>query len=205
LSAQWINKGGNQRVKNINIVAPPGMGTWIGPLYQAGPINPRYIGADAKITATYTRDSQPVNLYVAYYNSQQQGKELVNENNYIYNKKTWKRISERRHSIKDGRDKAYGIKEINLHAGNENKQILWYWYFSGGLFTPNHYVAKILQVVNKLGLSKGSAVLVLSAEYNTDPDKARILLEDFFSSIILGTDKQPAVIKTLLHATDTSQ
>ncbi|MCK4950457.1 MAG: EpsI family protein, partial [Gammaproteobacteria bacterium] len=201
LSAQWINKGEDKQVTTINIVAPSSGGSWVGPIYQDETINPTYTGADAEAAAVYRINSQSVGLYIAYYANQRQGKEVVSDMNSNYDRNKWIKYGERLHAIPVKQDKEYNVKEIDLRSVNGRKRLLWQWYYTGGLFTPDRYFAKLLQVFDKLGGSKGAAAIILAAEYDENPDEARLRMNDFFNKVILKIDSHPDDIMSSLITT----
>lgn len=69
-----------------------------------------------------------------------------------------------------------------LIRGGRGEMLVWSWYLIGDLATSNDYEAKLLQTLARLGYGEeGAYRVVLAAPVHPSPDKARELLQKFFS------------------------
>ena len=151
-----------------------------------------YQMAHAKLQRRYVKGPAQVDLYIAYYTSQRQGAELVSSRNSVSDLKIWSRAASTSAAVQiDGEDKS--VHRVRMLKNPGGKRIAYQWYWIGGQFTSNPYVAKILQVINQL-LSGGEAAasIVISTRYDESPKNADRILQDFLSSL------QP--LSPLLHS-----
>ncbi len=129
---------------------------------------PKFLAPDAQVLATYAENGARASLYIAYYASQRDGAELINEVNALYDEKRWqpRRQSDRRVTLADGT--AIGIREIELVAGNGDERLVWYWYCMGDKRATSPTVAKLWQLANSLtGSPEGAVIAVSSRRHET--------------------------------------
>ena len=151
-----------------------------------------YPKAHAKLHRRYKKGASQVDLYVAYYTSERQGAELVSSSNAVSNPKVWARASSTSEPVLiDGEDKSvHRVRMVNHRSG---KRIAYQWYWMGGQYTSNPYVAKIFQVVNQLiSGQEAAASIIISTHYDDVPKNADRVLQDFLASL------QP--LSPLLHS-----
>lgn len=143
---------------------------------QLPQLMPSYVGATTEIRNTYRFQNAEIQLYVAYYRNQTQGRELVNVNNLLESSKTWEWRSSQRQPSENGllqtlHSEQYTKVGVIAHGARI--------YWIGGFLTQSDSVSKLLQVFNLLrGRGDDSAAIIISASAETD-DHAKQALAAF--------------------------
>jgi len=128
----------------------------------------------------YAKANKQVTLYVAYYQDQAQGKELINDLNVITNNKEWRTRYSRAHLlVHDESD----VLEQLLVKDDKVKKLVWYQYNVAGKDTANLYEAKLLQVVGVLSGRPQAYVMAVATPLLTNHASAREILAEFFFDI----------------------
>ncbi len=118
---------------------------------------PKFIGADKR---EMYRLSNSIEVYVASYYSQTQGKELIFHKNRIYDAKRWKTgIQDKSFKL----EPSLNIQQQFISRGNESR-ILLSWYDIAGLKTSNAKLAKIYEAYSALTADKRSSVFIVSVD-----------------------------------------
>lgn len=158
---------------------PQEAGDWVQTLANSDNWNPVYHGA-VNQKRTYLKNKNKIVLYMGYYPVQKQGEELINELNYINNKKVWRTIYPR------ARMRTLANKQIlEQLLGHRSKQqrLIWYWYNVAGHVTTNKYEAKLLQALGLLSGKSWAYVVAVAIRTDEDIDSSRQILKDFVQSI----------------------
>jgi exosortase A len=110
---------------------------------------PRFSGADLEIVQTYAAGENRAQVYIAYYGHQEEGSELISSENRLADEAVWSPASvTQRRAVIDGKET--GVTETILQALNDDRRVVWSWYWVGGEITTNPYWAKVLQARNRL-------------------------------------------------------
>ena len=156
---------------------------------------PRYIGTSARAQAYYTNGKHTIAIFLEYYRTQQQGKELVSSDNILVSSKDfhWKKSGEKIESINLFNQK------INILQGTllstQQQLLTWRWNWISGEFTANDYIAKIYHARNLLfGRVTDESGIILAVDIKDDLPAARMALQSFVDSML------PAIEKTLNRA-----
>jgi exosortase A len=142
-----------------------------------------YPDAHAQLQRRYVKGPSQVDLYIAYYTSQRQGAELVSSRNAVSDLKIWSRAASTSVAVQiDGEEKS--VHRVRMLRNLSGKRITYQWYWIGGQFTSNPYLAKFLQVMNQLlSGEEASASIVISARYDEMPISADRILQEFLTSL----------------------
>ncbi len=146
---------------------------------QAAGWRPYFIGASVEMLQHYKSGAHTVDVYVAYYDQEQNGGELISSQNDIVDRKHWTpfRVSTRKKVLVDG--VPLNVKEVTARSRVRN-QVTWSWYWIDGRFTANPYYAKLLQLKARVTRGyAGGAAIVLAAPYRDDESEAISALSDF--------------------------
>ena len=158
---------------------------------------PRYLYPDAKASATYANGGQKVALYLLYYRTQAQGKELVNSQNVLVRQKdpVWKMPGESNKQVALG-NRDLGVRQGELQSSFQ-KLLVWRWNWVSGTFTVNDYLAKLLEAKDKvLGVPKDAAGILVAVEYEDSSKTAEKTLQHFLEAML------PEIEKTLQNAAE---
>ena len=162
------------------LTAPGMSGGWQALPRVSTDWRPRFAGADAELMKTFRKSGADVHLYMAYYTHQRQGAELVNSANTFIDGVKWSRASSGFTVAQvDGRN--LDVKVTRL-LGRGKSRVVWEWYWIGGRFTSDRYIAKIYEALAKLGGStQAAAAVIVAADYDDSPADAERTLQDFLS------------------------
>lgn len=142
---------------------------------------PNFMTADATLLRTYVKDGRAVHLFVAFYRAQDDGHEVVNFNNRVYDGTTWMRVGSG--SVAATVEGAPLVVEYTRILRTRVGRLAWSWHWVAGSYTANPYRAKWLETKAKLfGGERAAAEIVIVADYRETPAEAASVLQDFLSS-----------------------
>ena len=137
-------------------------------------------GADAELLRTYHNpEGLKVQLYVAYLASQQQGKEIVNNE------------TARLHWHADEVETGFGPgRSISINRGfwgdENNKHRILFWYHINGWVLANRYLAKLATTVGALWnrRTNGSLVVIAADPPDSEGEIDPAVVEDFIHDLL---------------------
>ncbi|WP_022948482.1 exosortase A [Methylohalobius crimeensis] len=176
----------------VGVSLPEGESVWRRVEGNLTSWEPRYLYPDAKAKAVYTDGERQVELYVLYYRTQAQGKELVNSQNILIPQKhpVWKMPWEKTREVVLSH-RTLRLREGILESARQ-KLLVWRWNWVSGRFTANDHWAKLLEARDKLlGHPRDAAGIVMAAEYGDTPERAAQILRDFSGEML------PAIRRSL--------
>lgn len=154
---------------------------WIETKNSEIPWQPKFNGAAREYRVGYRKNNFSVQLYIAYYNRQNQGSELINADNSIYDKKLYKRIDGYNSELNYMNRKKLPIKVTIVRSDGEDR-LIYYWYKIGDVSTTNAIYAKFLEAKNILFRNKKKSMIIMVSSSISDIgsiNNTRNLLEDF--------------------------
>jgi exosortase A len=128
------------------VVQLPVTAACLAPSAWAGSWRPELRSPDFDVSASYRCPEQPVNVFVAGYLDNVQGKELVSEENRVI-PDAWRRFvtaGTNRFDTVDGR--SVEVNEVRVEGGGLNS-LVWYWYLVGERTTTTPVAVKINQAI----------------------------------------------------------
>ncbi|MCU7904528.1 MAG: EpsI family protein [Candidatus Thiodiazotropha sp. (ex Epidulcina cf. delphinae)] len=162
---------------STNLELPIIDGDWFGPYPVMDNWQPKMIGADLEAVRAYKSNQfAPISLYIGYYFTEAQSKELININNDIVDGINWHRAYIDEDIPKTNRAP---IIETVIKSADNNFRIVWHWYRIAGRTTSNHLSAKLLRIWDIITENKGSAIVSISTTYNNDIKASRESLMTF--------------------------
>jgi EpsI family protein len=146
--------------------------------------NPSWLNADYEKRSAYQVAGVNVEFYTAYYATQEQGKEAVNDLNRAYAKDTWisKGRVDREVDLSAGRK--ISIQEEIIVDNKRNERIIWQWYYIAGELSSSRLQSKLYGILGALKGQFDSSVIVLSSEKTGDGSEARKRMTEFTDLII---------------------
>lgn len=190
LRSLQIREEGGKSLAPVMLSVPAGQGKW-RPIEQ--PLTawePQYKYPDAKAKAVYSDGQNLVALYLLYYRTQAQGKELINSQNILIRQKhpVWKMPKEEPVSLDLG-GKSLAVKQGILQSRTQ-KLLTWRWNWVAGTYTINDYWAKLLEAKDKLlGTPRDAAAIILATEYQETPQAATPILKSFIREMETAIDQ----------------
>ena len=169
---------------------------WISIRTPPSSWTPAFQGTDAAVRTVYEREGGLVECYIGFYRSQTQGRELVHYANVIAPRgdAVWKAFAERDLTVP-----AQGGGSIAAHEtlvrSPSLRYVVWHWYWVPDEFTVSRARAKLLQARTRLlRRPDRGAVVILSAPYAGDPERARGRLAAFTRAMV------PSIRRSILEA-----
>ncbi|KXJ41547.1 MAG: hypothetical protein AXA67_05360 [Methylothermaceae bacteria B42] len=182
----------------VTLSLPEGTAGWHRMNEKMTPWEPRYLYPDAKAVATYSNGTQKVTLFVLYYRTQVQDKELVNSQNILVPQKhpVWMMPGESKIPVKLD-NQTITVRQGRVQSSFQ-KLLVWRWNWVSDTFTANDYLAKLLEAKDKvLGRSKDAAGIVVAVEYDDSVGPAEKTLHQFLAAML------PEIEQTLQNVAKT--
>lgn len=153
---------------------------WAGPLSNQDNWELAY-GNASTARGLYRKDNDTVYVNLAYYPSQTQGHELVNETHHIADRKIWKSVYSRGRSTTVNGNIV--VLEQLLRHESGHPRLVWYWYEVSGRATVSDWQAKLLQVWGAFTGDTSAAVFAVAMDYEGDePAPAKARLAEFLAA-----------------------
>ncbi|MFN3920528.1 MAG: exosortase A [Methylohalobius sp.] len=146
---------------------------------------PHYLFPDAEAEASYTDGKRQAKLYVLYYRTQAQGKELVNSQNVLIPQKhpVWQMPWEKPKKVTLA-GQILKIRE-GLLKSSDQTLLVWRWNWVSDTFTASDPWAKLLEAKDKLvGKPKDAAGIVVAVECEDDCKQASDTLLAFTQAML---------------------
>ena len=180
--AAWMDARSTEALVT-DVTLPLGHNQWNGPLKTTTQWSPSFVGAQEH-RAEYRKDGKSVQVYLAYYPSQNKNAELVNWNNVVFDDEQSRRLGG-------------GVAQAHLSAGRnwpvlvtrleseDRTRLVWHWYEVDGSATVGRVWAMAYAARSRfLGGHLGSAAWVISTEYSMSPEEAAVVMEDFLTAML---------------------
>ncbi len=153
--------------------------------------HPLFHGATSESSGRYVTRDGSVQVHIAYYANQSQGRELLRERNRIADEEDpeWRIVREVDRRVTEG-GPGFVARETVLRS-HDTHEVVWHWYWLPDEYTTNPLRAKLLQArARLLGRRDHAAVVVLTASA-FEPREAERLLAAF------SADMLPSVHRSL--------
>ena len=174
---------------------PPETGGWELTNGRLTEFAPHYLNPRAEVSQTYLKGGRKVALYIAYYNHQRQGAELINSQNTLVTTKDedWANVGEETQKVHPG--EAEFAARRTLLRGQNQRLLAWHWYWIEGHYVLNPYLGKLLKAKSKLlGDGDDAALVAVYTAYEYQPEGAEAVLQEFLRDML------PQITTSLSHA-----
>lgn len=151
---------------------------------------PRFAQAHGNLHALLESDFGALDLHIAYFWRQQQGAELINAQNRVYDGDRWNFLARTADElIVDG--KRISVNRVSLRGPNFETRSVFYWYWVDGAFTDSAIHAKLLQIKAAVLFGEQRAAMIgLSIERGVAGQREREAVQSVL-------DRAPFVVRTL--------
>ncbi|OOG21963.1 hypothetical protein B1C78_15820 [Thioalkalivibrio denitrificans] len=178
-----------QRARNAAVDAPPTLpaapGAWQGPQEAGGAWRPRYYDADTELAGLYRSDGEAVELHLFRYVNRGGGTEIVSWRNRMFDGDTWRRSSERAHTVERPDGSMLRVHETVMRAGT-TRRVVWHWYQVGDHTTTRGIEVKLREAGAVFaGDGRGAFLVAVSTEDAEPLDPARERLTRFIGALPL--------------------
>lgn len=167
------------------LTLPQEAGGWRKSEADLTPWKPHYLSPDAVAEASYSDGKRQAKLYLLYYRTQAQGKELVNSQNVLIPQKhpVWqmpwekpRKVTLAGHSLK--------VREGLLKSSGQTL-LVWRWNWVSDTFTVSDPLAKLLDAKDRLlGSPKDAAGIVVAAACEDSCREASDTLHAFTQAML---------------------
>ncbi len=180
--AAWVDARSAEALAS-DVKLPLGQGEWSGPFDTAARWSPSFVGAQEH-RAEYRKAGQSVQIYLAYYPSQNRNAELVNWHNVVFDDKQSRRTGGGVTQAHLSAEKSWPVLVTRLESEGRTR-LVWHWYEVDSSATVSRVWAKAYAVRSRLlGTRSGSAAWVISTEYSMSPEEAAVVMEDFLAAML---------------------
>ena len=163
---------------------PVAVGTWQGPLPAQPDWAPTFQGPDAERRAAYRSADGTVEVYVAAYAEQRQGRELVHHRNTLLAPGAWHRAWPATTTRIAGRAAA-PLAAFEARSADGGLWLLAYTFSVGGWRTTSEPLAQLAYGVRSLVKPVPAGVLALATRCHSNCERARALVTSFWDDMSL--------------------
>ncbi len=160
---------------------------WTASTQELKTWQPEFIGAQQTVRIDYQKGNKTIQVYIASYQQQRQGSELISSSNRLFRESHW--LPQNRNTYQPSVSNLPKVKQIQLR-NNQHPALLWSWYTVAGIRTNNPSIAKLAEIWGRLIGIQQATVIALKVDYDIDEASARETLIEF----------TPQLIKALEHA-----
>ncbi|MEW8624381.1 MAG: exosortase C-terminal domain/associated protein EpsI [Candidatus Thiodiazotropha sp.] len=158
--------------------------------------NPSWVNADFEERAAYQVAGINTDFYTAYYATQEQGKEAVNDLNQAYNRDDWIRSDRVNREIHLSGGRTISILEEVIVDSHRNERILWQWYYIGGEISSSKLQSKLSGILGALKGRHDAAVVLISTAKTGDGNVERESMTRFTDLILDEIEQHYSVKKS---------
>jgi EpsI family protein len=169
----------------VALKLPQGTAGWHGVPEPIADWRPLYTGADIQGHQIYSKNGHRVGLHIAYYRTQHQGAELINSQNVAVRQEdeTWRQVGRLPLKLSLA-GQSMPVNQISL-SSQQQRLLVWQWYWIGGSHTNNPYLAKLLEAKwRTLSGKRDAAGIMVYAEYLAKPGESASVLEQFLLDML---------------------
>lgn len=162
------------------MAAPSVAAPWIAQPWRSS-WRPIYVGASAEYRSAYGNTQDWVELLVAVYTDQSQGRKLVGFDNQLEDGDVWRRITDEPSQLDIGGTRRPA--QVRRLIGPEGQRYIWRLYWIDGHWTSSGIEARARYVLGKLlrGRSRAAAVIVSTAA--SSPAEAAQVVQRFVDAM----------------------
>jgi len=149
---------------------------------------PSYQGASSEQFNYYLQDKSLLQVYVANYAHQKQGKELIYVKNSPFSPTRWPVQEEQKIKVEHNID---AINLFSLRKNNQQSRLIAYWYFIDGQLISGQKEAKWASFKGVLKGVPGASLVAISIDHTyQDQQQAKQIIIDFSLKLINSIKKQ---------------
>ncbi len=159
------------------------LGPWVRQARAAGDWSPRFNTAAETVLSSYAHGGARVEVFVAFYHDQRQGLEMINSDNTVFDRPSWRRVAEG--SIATGADDPSAARDVHvsyLRSGSVERTV-WQWYVLGDLQSSNEPLLTARLAWERLrGRHPAAAVVAIATAAGGDDARNDAILREFFAT-----------------------
>ena len=166
----------------IHLALPEAVEHWKRNDSMQDRLAPVFAAPDGQWSVSYEKGDARVFLHIGYFVRERRGAEAVSSDHDFGSGNGWVLADVGAVESKIGND-AITLQYVRS-VKDEQKHVIWYWYWIDGRFTGNRILAKVLEAREKfLGGQDATAVIAIGTDYNETPADADRALRDFAANL----------------------
>ncbi len=178
ICASYVFQAKEINFERVDVLSNMTFNDWSAEERQQNNWQPNFIGAEQQLIRLRNEKLKKVDFFVAQYQSETQGKELISSSNAVYDTKIWNKASRRKAEV-TFLGQVFDCAEYELF-NRYGRRLIWAWYRVNGYNTQNIIVAKLLVLYHRLkGDLQAPVFMAVSSEYQYYPENARAHMIDF--------------------------
>jgi len=182
--AEFFNSVTSNAISRIEIQDK--YGDWQKLEFVSGQWSPVYRGQSLdRLVAFQNTSGKSIELFLAYYAHQEQGKEAIHYENRSFDPVKWKLDSKKMFSRNIGGIGKISVTEYKVYALTGQKKLIWQWYYVGGNRTNSAAKTKIYEILAKIKRNPAISVIMLATDIQSDEEKAIQRMENFLSNALI--------------------
>jgi EpsI family protein len=175
--------------KEIQITLPENLGEWQVTNKRVYDWLPKWINPDSTVLKRYQNTlGGSIDIYIAYYANQSQGKEVINSDNKAFDRNVWK-VEETSIVKQEINNEIIEYKEIVIRNNYGTKRVLWQWYMVNDKKIANNLEVKFYGLLAALIGKRDAATVIVSKEIIQDYSEEREKMKQFTESLALTIGK----------------
>jgi EpsI family protein len=194
--AAYLDRDDADVPKTLALAAPAPADGWMTDLAPLTDWRPRYDPASATVFQVYRKGERRVALYLAYYQHQRRGAQLISSTNIMVVQKhpVWSNVGASRIQASVG-PAILEVRETRLRSLAQ-RLLIWDWFRVGGRDLTNPYTAKAMLAWRKLtDRGDDGAAVILATPYDEHTQVPDDALRDFAQAMMPSIDAALAQIK----------
>ncbi|HFQ14592.1 MAG TPA: exosortase A [Gammaproteobacteria bacterium] len=162
------------------LLPPPGWSCQPG-AEQA--LKPRYAGVTRETFAACTKNGIRVRVYAGFYATQQQGRELISDDNSNFDRQELRRSRRYERDVRLPRGEVLPVN-VEVAVRGRQEYLVYSWYEIAGRPVRGAAAAKMLDLFHRLvGDNRGALVMVLSTAMDAGESRAQQVLDEMSGRI----------------------
>jgi len=194
--AAYLDRDDADVPKTLALAAPAPADGWMTDLAPLTDWRPRYDPASATVFQVYRKGERRVALYLAYYQHQHRGAQLISSTNIMVVQKhpVWSNVGASRIQASVG-PAILDVRETRLRSLAQ-RLLIWDWFRVGGRDLTNPYTAKAMLAWRKLtDRGDDGAAVILATPYDEHTQVPDDALRDFAQAMMPSIDAALAHMK----------
>ena len=187
-------------VMNVTIELEGQINEWAAQDRDKGDWQPVYPGADYEGKKAYQNSKgDVVELYLAHYAFQAEGKEAIHYSNKSYDENSWKTVSRRRLD-QTLTNVSLAVDQRIVESSRGNKKLLWQWYYVNKRRLSGDVDAKLAGIQGILSGEPQITVLIVTVDMGQSYEQARAVLTSFLTESIDTIESAVDHVRLVEHA-----
>ncbi|MFQ5634756.1 MAG: exosortase A [Gammaproteobacteria bacterium] len=186
VAAAAVEAAAGDRQPAPPMLLPAARGGWRGPEAASEDWAPRYRGYDTAVSGSYRSGPASVDAHLLSWSRQEQGAELINALNRIFDRRRWTKIQQGPAAGEFGGGRRLWFVETELRSRAGARRLVRHWYIVDGQTVRSPLAAKLSQLKNALlGRPTPATLVAVGASFGADREVTARSLDAFIEDVYL--------------------